>query len=636
MADSTIVFDIQAKVDEAVSQLSKVNTTLEKTNKAVFQGVAAWDILKGALNLASKAFNSVVAVMDEAIAEAASAQDEINNLNQALALNGYYSLAASEDLRAFADQIEQTTKFSQGQIITQLALAQAYGKNTVETKKLVQAATELSAATGMDLNSAVDALGKTYTGTGGILAKQVPILKGLTAAQLKNGDAVDFILKRFGGSASAQINTFNGALAQNKNTFDNLLESIGNVIVQNPNVVSAIKKLNSVYTSLTKTVDENKGSFIGLIGTLAKIFGSILPALGKGVSIIIDIFGALSKAVNAVTATISYLLAKIQSPLSTVNFTDILKDIESVNGAYSDQADAIKNVGKAIEITASKYKKFTDQEVLDLEKALQAEKDKKRAEDQADFNSTMGNVNTFISTLSEGANGAAKALSKAFGLIADSILPGIGGTVSSIVDLLAQSPEKVRETIQGFFDALPVVFETIISNLDDLIISFAKGMISAAPKMIKAMITEMPKAARALIKELPSIAMELVKGLAEALFEVVKGFLGGGDSGIPIIGGVVDVVGGFLGGIGDFLGFADGGTISGQVPAGYQNDTFPAMLTSGETVIDRNLTARLDNFLSKSSSSNSNQGTAIINIKIGEEQMANVLVNLNRQGFRTA
>lgn len=94
------------------------------------------------------------------------------------------------------------------------------------------------------------------------------------------------------------------------------------------------------------------------------------------------------------------------------------------------------------------------------------------------------------------------------------------------------------------------------------------------------------------------------------------------------------------------LGFAEGGV----VPAGFPNDTFPAALSSGELVIPRDDVAKLSAFLDKQERpqqqfdlasllgglNRSSERSLTINLSIGEEQISEVLLNLDRQGFRTA
>lgn len=77
--------------------------------------------------------------------------------------------------------------------------------------------------------------------------------------------------------------------------------------------------------------------------------------------------------------------------------------------------------------------------------------------------------------------------------------------------------------------------------------------------------------------------------------------------------------------------FAEGGL----VPAGFPNDTYPARLSSGENVIDRSLNERLDRFLSSQGNQATAQPTRIV-LQVGEKQLADVMLNINRQGFRTS
>lgn len=91
----------------------------------------------------------------------------------------------------------------------------------------------------------------------------------------------------------------------------------------------------------------------------------------------------------------------------------------------------------------------------------------------------------------------------------------------------------------------------------------------------------------------------------------------------------------------------------GFVPKGFPNDTFPARLTSGELVIPPGDTERLARFLDAAERGGQSFGVGNveslisrlerstekqvqINLKIGEQELANILLNLNRQGFRTA
>ena len=69
------------------------------------------------------------------------------------------------------------------------------------------------------------------------------------------------------------------------------------------------------------------------------------------------------------------------------------------------------------------------------------------------------------------------------------------------------------------------------------------------------------------------------------------------------------------------------------VPPGFANDTFPARLSSGELVIERSDSQRLREFLDAQGGAPQNLS---ISLNIGEKQLADVLLGISRQGFRTA
>jgi hypothetical protein len=56
-------------------------------------------------------------------------------------------------------------------------------------------------------------------------------------------------------------------------------------------------------------------------------------------------------------------------------------------------------------------------------------------------------------------------------------------------------------------------------------------------------------------------------------------------------------------------------------------------LSAGEQVLGRDLSSQLEDFLSGQSGQSQ---PVTINLQVGQEQLARVLLNINRSGFRTA
>jgi hypothetical protein len=97
---------------------------------------------------------------------------------------------------------------------------------------------------------------------------------------------------------------------------------------------------------------------------------------------------------------------------------------------------------------------------------------------------------------------------------------------------------------------------------------------------------------------------------------------------IPIVGPAIGAVSNAISSVGSAISspFALGGT----VPEGFPNDSFPARLSSGEEVISMERAQKLDRFLEGGSQ------PVNISLKVGEQELANILYNINQRGFRTA
>lgn len=286
---------------------------------------------------------------------AAVQEDAVNQLNTALSLTGEFTAATSSDLQAFASALQQNSTIGDEVVLSQLALAKSFGATNDQAKDLVSAAADLSAATGISLDSAVKNLGKTFGGLTGELGEVVPELRTLGAEALKSGEAINFVLERFGGAALAQTQTFSGAVTQLSNTFGDLQEEFGQIITQSPAITGAINVLNDLFSEFGKIIDENGSqasefieSFVNglvegipgairLFGGMASSIADIAPAIfdfGEAVGIIFDKIGTAIAAsatnietfINGIRTT---TLAAVNGITQALNFVGIVSDEEA-------------------------------------------------------------------------------------------------------------------------------------------------------------------------------------------------------------------------------------------------------------------------------------------------------------------
>jgi hypothetical protein len=96
---------------------------------------------------------------------------------------------------------------------------------------MVQAAADVSAAMGITMDAAIRSLNKSFGGLTGELGELVPELQTLTKEQLKAGEGVDLIRRKFDGAAEAMAQTASGGLKQLGNAFGDLQETLGEQIL---------------------------------------------------------------------------------------------------------------------------------------------------------------------------------------------------------------------------------------------------------------------------------------------------------------------------------------------------------------------------------------------------------------------
>ena len=217
----TAIDDVAASTKNVESSMSSFITTTA--------GVAAGQIAFQALQTA---INFVTSSISESVGAFAEQEDALNKLNQSLSLTGSKSESAVAGVEAFATSLEAASKFSDDAIINQVAFARSLGLTTKQAQELVQAGANLSATLGGSLEENVDKLGKTLSGSAGRLAAYIPELKNLTKAQLEAGGAAELINQKFSGAAANDLKTYSGATAQLRNSFNNLQETVGELIVK--------------------------------------------------------------------------------------------------------------------------------------------------------------------------------------------------------------------------------------------------------------------------------------------------------------------------------------------------------------------------------------------------------------------
>jgi hypothetical protein len=260
MATNEVSVDITVEEKAALKALTRLSQGFDKTEKKATASVGKMDLALATFagnivaNVAGKAISFLVSSLGEVVDAAQRQEDAINSLNAALRQSGDFSGAASQDLQDYASELQKITRFGDEAIIEQLAFAKSMGATTEQAKKIVAAATDMSAALNMDFNAAVRNITKTLGGLKGELGESISELGLLTKEQLQAGAAIDLIAGKFAGQAQAATATYSGRVEQLSNSWGDLLENVGMFVTKNPAVLSAIDSVASAVGALNEII----------------------------------------------------------------------------------------------------------------------------------------------------------------------------------------------------------------------------------------------------------------------------------------------------------------------------------------------------------------------------------------------
>lgn len=240
-----------------------------------------------------------------------------------------------------AGELQSRSLFGDEEIIGQQAFLASLGLTEQQINDTIEAAAQLSSATGMTLDSAVKNLAKTYGGLSGELGESIPKLKELTAEQMKNGEAVKFILENYKGFAESAADTGLGPMQQLKNSIGDVGEEIGKVLM--PMVQAAARMLKDFAAWLQGLSPAAKTSIV-VIGGVAAALGPLSVALGSAVKLL----PMLKIGLAAITGPVGLVTAAILGAASALAIFKANSDA-IVNERISEQAQKYISSGKSID-----------------------------------------------------------------------------------------------------------------------------------------------------------------------------------------------------------------------------------------------------------------------------------------------
>ena len=589
--------------DSARSYSEASETEADKAQKSWEESFNLTKIAMTALSV--EGFKKLIEVAGEMVD--AFAEDEAAELkfNAALASSGDlvpHNVTNMNNLVTSFSTLTGTTKESAEGMLTLLA---ATGRTDDQMRDMLTAADDLSNATGMDLNTALTQLDATFSGNIGRLGRLTPALKDLTDEQLKNGVAVQTIIEQYQGMDKVLANSAEVEIKNYKNAWHEAFAALGAGINEN------LKPLREDLTNVAHAISDNDSG----LNKFAASFNAYVAAIG---SIGSDMYWPnLKYAIDLSTGALDALIQKEKDYWKIMDAVNAsaegaaarskalaqeaakIRAEEAAKAAKAEQDAAEKTAafdqyiadkrGKAWDIyfkalekkqedDVKAAKKAADQVVKDAEAA--EKKEEKNAKDSLDLRNKLlidaqkeaaAATAAYDAQETQNAKDAADLRTK---LLIDE-LNEQEAEAKAIKDKAEQEDKARQDRITGYITgATKSIFEEMGKEIDAGKLTW-KSLGEAAVHAIGKIVSSMGDQLAA------SAAADLVIAIADTA-SVVLAPAAPGYYASAAIKGAGAAAAWLSGSLLENLKFSEGADF--VVPPGFNNDTFPMLVESGEHV----------------------------------------------------
>lgn len=261
--------DATKKIEPPTSAATQAFGGLASQIQANIVGFVSAQAIIGGFTSAVHALTGFVAESVGAYAESEGAQIR---LTSALRQHALATPEVIDQYNALATTFQRTTIYADEQInAMEGLLTQVGGVMPSKMREALKASTDLAAGLGIDLQSATMLVAKAAAGHTETLGRY-----GITVSQAevatRGFDAVlEAVNRQFGGQAQAAIETYTGKVKQIENSWNNVQEALGKIILTNPLVVAALSRITEAAAGADKASSETNHSFSDLLAKLGFI-----------------------------------------------------------------------------------------------------------------------------------------------------------------------------------------------------------------------------------------------------------------------------------------------------------------------------------------------------------------------------
>lgn len=493
---------VSGKINSLSNDLKKASSPLTnfgKSLKNLSSSIPGIGLVAGAIAGVTAAVKKTVQSMKEWETAWGAIDATTRRLDLATRLNENLQSSATA-LNNFAGDLSNKLKdtFSGGDIAAAMGKL-AFDKTEDEIKQILTVATDLSAALGIDLKTAVSQLNGTLTGATGTLGKIFPELKNLTAESLKSGEAIGIIGEKVKGMAEEMSNSVQGNILRGKNLTGDLKEELGYYVAgffdpirkqindvkekwrdalayrrtaeQAHEAISNHKGTLADYDIYINSLKEERASLVAWKNSAS---GPAVEGAERQIRDISSIINNLEKAQNELRQELyiknnKTTASTVSSPATSSSSEDskTSKTVKTILDPFKElKEQALKNVqqmqdaqrreDQIVELRIGNQKALAEAEAELLEAQRQAREDLRKS-----FTSQMGEAGSLIET---GISGGWRAVLIELATSLVSKLNDFSGIVSGIFNVVSTIFEQVAKPLLNAIEPILNPFLTFMQG----------------------------------------------------------------------------------------------------------------------------------------------------------------------------
>lgn len=179
--------------------------------------------------------------------EAAGVQEQAERkLQEALQQTGQYTDANFEKLKQYASEIQRVSTVGDETVLTLMQLGTSMGVQVDQLDDASKKAIGLSKAYGVDLKSAMKMVALARQGEYTMLQRYIPQIRGVTDETEKAAIANQAMADGW-KVAQSEVQTFPGKVEQLKNSFGDMLETVGDGITKNQSFNESLTSMQELF-----------------------------------------------------------------------------------------------------------------------------------------------------------------------------------------------------------------------------------------------------------------------------------------------------------------------------------------------------------------------------------------------------